>query len=176
MHRLAPARHLKSSSRKAWMVVQKLHSPQLIKVSAKVLLCRRCPLTSSSHTQDSFPHGSDDNIDTISSFICQQLQDKCQAPPSAVSTCQSASSAADKVPVGTGAQADAFNAAFGQKTNFASVSVVNSAGQTQSSSTATSTSQAGGTSSSDDVQSATGWYSLLITFASRITLFNDVNL
>ncbi|KAL5498255.1 hypothetical protein ACEPAH_2395 [Sanghuangporus vaninii] len=77
----------------------------------------------------SFNHGSTDDIDTIANFICQQLQSSCKANSDAVNLCNSAVSAADKAATGTGAQADAFNAAFGAKTNFAAVAQVNSNGQ-----------------------------------------------
>ncbi|KIJ54508.1 hypothetical protein M422DRAFT_240575 [Sphaerobolus stellatus SS14] len=64
-----------------------------------------------------FSHGSALNIGVISSFICQQLNDKCKAPQATLDTCTQAQTAASKVT--GGAAADAFNAAFGIQTNFA---------------------------------------------------------
>lgn len=55
-----------------------------------------------------------------------------------MTTCTSAQTAANAAAKGTGAQADAFNAAFGVTTNFASVAVVNNQGQTVSSGSSSS--------------------------------------
>lgn len=58
-----------------------------------------------------FNHGSAQNINIISSFICSQMSNKCQVAAAAVSTCNSAASAANGL---TGqAAADAFNQALG---------------------------------------------------------------
>lgn len=76
----------------------------------------------------SFNHGSADNIDVISSFICGQLK-SCQANAAAISTCSTATKAADAAAKGTGAQADAFNAAFGKTTNFAAVQQIGTNGK-----------------------------------------------
>ena len=77
----------------------------------------------------SYNHGASQDIGTISSFICQQLQTSCKANSDAVNLCKSAVSAADKAAEGSGAQADAFNSVFGIKTNFASVTQLNANGQ-----------------------------------------------
>jgi uncharacterized protein with GYD domain len=76
----------------------------------------------------SFNHGSADNIDIITSFICSQLASACKADATAQTTCQTATTAADAATKGTGAQADAFNAAFGLTTNFVAVTEVNNQG------------------------------------------------
>ncbi|THH03337.1 hypothetical protein EW145_g6334, partial [Phellinidium pouzarii] len=95
----------------------------------------------------SFNHGSADNISVISSFICQQLKNKCRANAAALADCTAGTSAANAAAPGTGAQADAFNAAFGIKTNFASVAAVGTNGKTVGSK-ASSTSGASSAASS----------------------------
>ncbi|GLB40387.1 hypothetical protein LshimejAT787_0802580 [Lyophyllum shimeji] len=77
----------------------------------------------------SFNHGSAQNIDIISRFICDTLTNSCGADATAKATCTSASAAADAVAAKTGAQADAFNAAFGIKTNFANVTPIDDQGR-----------------------------------------------
>jgi hypothetical protein len=57
-----------------------------------------------------FNHGSADNIGVITSFICQQLQDKCKASATTLATCASAKAAA--AAASGQAAADAWNAAF----------------------------------------------------------------
>ncbi|KAI5118476.1 hypothetical protein M0805_003737 [Coniferiporia weirii] len=89
---------------------------------------------------NSFNHGSADAITVITDFICQQLQSKCKANAAALSDCQAGTTAANAAAKGTGAQADAFNAAFGIKTNFANVAVVNNQGKTVSGSSTTAAS------------------------------------
>ncbi|KIJ52486.1 hypothetical protein M422DRAFT_43341 [Sphaerobolus stellatus SS14] len=66
-----------------------------------------------------FNHGSALNIGVITNFICGQLQSKCQASSATVDTCNQAAAAAAEQ--SGGAAADAFNAAFGIKSNFAAV-------------------------------------------------------
>jgi len=57
-----------------------------------------------------FNHGSALNIGVITSFICQQLQDKCKASAATLTACAKGQQAAAAA---TGqAAADAFNAAF----------------------------------------------------------------
>jgi len=63
-----------------------------------------------------FNHGSALGVGVITSFICQQLNDRCKAPAATIAACMSGQAAAAKVT--GGAAADAFNAAFGIKTNF----------------------------------------------------------
>ncbi|KAH9964377.1 hypothetical protein BGW80DRAFT_1179401, partial [Lactifluus volemus] len=66
----------------------------------------------------SYAHGSAQNIDNISKFICDTLVNSCGADQTARNTCASALVAADSAPQKTGGQADAFNAVFGIRTNF----------------------------------------------------------
>ncbi|OJT07207.1 hypothetical protein TRAPUB_1937 [Trametes pubescens] len=77
----------------------------------------------------SFNHGSAQNIDIITQFICDTLTNSCGADATAKATCQTARSAADTVTAKTGGQADAFNAVFGIKTNFAAVTAVDDQGR-----------------------------------------------
>lgn len=76
----------------------------------------------------SFNHGSAQNIDIITQFICDTLTNTCGADQTAKDTCATATAAADAQTAKTGAQADAFNAAFGITTNFASVAEVDDQG------------------------------------------------
>ncbi|KAF5391565.1 hypothetical protein D9757_002365 [Collybiopsis confluens] len=78
----------------------------------------------------SFNHGSAQAIGIITQFICDTLTNSCNADATAKATCASAQTAANGQTAKTGAQADAFNAVFGIKTNFASVSVVSDTGVT----------------------------------------------
>ena len=58
-----------------------------------------------------FGHGSANNIDTITDFICQRLDSPCKAPQATLDACQQGRTAAASK---TGqAAADAFNAALG---------------------------------------------------------------
>lgn len=52
----------------------------------------------------------------------------CGADQTAKDTCASAKAAADTVTAKTGGQADAFNAVFGIKTNFAAVAAIDNQG------------------------------------------------
>ncbi|KAI0264381.1 hypothetical protein BC834DRAFT_844045 [Gloeopeniophorella convolvens] len=79
--------------------------------------------------QTSFNHGSADNIDVISQFICNQLTNACGANQAAKDLCTQAEAAADAATAPTGAQADAFNAVFGQTTNFADVTPIDNQGR-----------------------------------------------
>ncbi|QRV81892.1 hypothetical protein RhiJN_09907 [Ceratobasidium sp. AG-Ba] len=67
---------------------------------------------------DVYNHGSALGIGVITSFICQQLNDKCKAPAPTLAACAEGQKAAAKVQ--GGGAADAFNRAFGISTNFAS--------------------------------------------------------
>ncbi|KAJ3714238.1 hypothetical protein C8R42DRAFT_726724 [Lentinula raphanica] len=80
--------------------------------------------------QTSYPHGSAQNIDIITQFMCDQLVNACGADATAKATCASAQSAADTATAKTGAQADKFNAVFGIQTNFAAVPAVSDQGVT----------------------------------------------
>lgn len=76
----------------------------------------------------SFNHGSAQNIDIITQFICDTLTNSCAADQTAKDTCQKARAAADTETAKTGAQADAFNEVFGVQTDFASVDVIDDQG------------------------------------------------
>ena len=76
----------------------------------------------------SYNHGSAQAIDIISQFICDTLTNSCGADQTAKTTCAAAKTAADAQPAKTGAQADAFNAVFGIKTDFAAVAEVDDQG------------------------------------------------
>ncbi|KAF4613479.1 hypothetical protein D9613_007807 [Agrocybe pediades] len=76
----------------------------------------------------SYNHGSAQNIDIITQFICDTLTNTCKADATAKATCQTARAAASAAAKGTGAQADAFNKAFGLSTNFASVTQIDNQG------------------------------------------------
>jgi len=80
--------------------------------------------------QTSYNHGSADNIAVITQFMCNTLTNTCNADATAKATCATATSAAAAALSGTGQQADAFNAVFGIKTNFANVPVVSNTGVT----------------------------------------------
>ncbi|KAL5526517.1 hypothetical protein ACEPAF_8241 [Sanghuangporus sanghuang] len=76
----------------------------------------------------SFNHGSAQAINIITQFICDTLTNSCGADQTAKDTCASAQTAAEAATAKTGAQADAFNAAFGITTDFASVAAVDDQG------------------------------------------------
>ncbi|OSD06465.1 hypothetical protein PYCCODRAFT_1464397 [Trametes coccinea BRFM310] len=76
----------------------------------------------------SYNHGSAQNIDIITQFICDTLTNSCGADATAKATCASAKAAADTVTAKTGGQADAFNAVFGITTTFANVAEVDDQG------------------------------------------------
>ncbi|TDL16560.1 hypothetical protein BD410DRAFT_617640 [Rickenella mellea] len=79
--------------------------------------------------QVSFNHGSAQNIAIITQFICDTLTNTCGADQTAKNTCKTAQAAAAAQPPKTGADADAFNAAFGIKTNFAAVQAIDDQGK-----------------------------------------------
>ncbi|KAI0033075.1 hypothetical protein K488DRAFT_26710, partial [Vararia minispora EC-137] len=76
----------------------------------------------------SYPHGSAQNIDIITQFMCDQLVNACGADATAKATCAAAKAAADTATAKTGAQADLFNAQFGIVTKFANVAEVDNQG------------------------------------------------
>ncbi|TFK75227.1 hypothetical protein BDN72DRAFT_564468 [Pluteus cervinus] len=76
----------------------------------------------------SYNHGSAQNITIITQFMCDQLTNSCGADQNAKDTCEQATQGAANAPQGTGAQADAFNAAFGITTDFASIPAVDNQG------------------------------------------------
>ncbi|KAI0749414.1 hypothetical protein C8Q80DRAFT_623560 [Daedaleopsis nitida] len=76
----------------------------------------------------SFNHGSAQNIDIITQFICDTLTNSCGADATAKATCATAKAAADTGAAKTGVQADLFNAAFGITTQFAQVTAIDDQG------------------------------------------------
>ncbi|KAF7422329.1 hypothetical protein PC9H_010485 [Pleurotus ostreatus] len=77
-----------------------------------------------------FNHGSAQNINIITRFVCDQLVNFCGADQTARATCATAITAASSAePAKTGIQADAFNAVFGITTNFASVQAFDDQGR-----------------------------------------------
>ena len=60
--------------------------------------------------------------------MCDTLVNSCGADQTARTTCASAKAAADKHTAKTGTQADAFNAAFGIKTNFSGITALDDQG------------------------------------------------
>jgi hypothetical protein len=118
------------------------------------------------------------------------LTNSCGADQTAKNTCATATTAADGQPPKTGAQADAFNAAFGIETNFAVVAAVddqgnivsgngNSSGNSSTSmpTTSTSTAQASSIYVSPMVLSALKKLIVLQTSApSNVTAPDETNL
>jgi len=78
---------------------------------------------------DSFSHGSAQNIDIITRFMCDTLTNKCKADQTAKNTCQKAAAAASAATKGTGGQADAFNKVFGINTNLNAIASVDNQGK-----------------------------------------------
>jgi len=89
--------------------------------------------------EKSFNHGSADKIAVITGFVCQQLQSSCKAGADAIAACATGEKAA--AALAGGASADAFNAAFGITTSFASLDA-GSASSSSSSAAANSNSPA----------------------------------
>ncbi|KAI5894122.1 uncharacterized protein SCHCODRAFT_02623780 [Schizophyllum commune H4-8] len=95
----------------------------------------------------SYDRGSALNIATVTKVICDTLT-TCGADQTALDNCAKAAAAAKQQPEGTGAQADAFNAVFGLKTNFSAIKAVapsggsTSSGNSGSGSSATTTAAA----------------------------------
>ncbi|PPR02626.1 hypothetical protein CVT24_002197 [Panaeolus cyanescens] len=77
----------------------------------------------------SFTQGSAQNINIITRAMCDQLVNTCGADQTARATCARAQTAAAAAPVGSGAQADAFNAVFGINTNFVNVQQIDNQGR-----------------------------------------------
>lgn len=96
----------------------------------------------------SFNHGSAQNIDIITQFICDTLVNSCGADQTAQSTCSQAKAAADTQTAKTGAQADAFNAVFGITTDFAAVAAIDDQGNVVSAGTTGNAAAAAATPSS----------------------------
>ncbi|TRM65095.1 hypothetical protein BD626DRAFT_240688 [Schizophyllum amplum] len=102
----------------------------------------------------SYNHGSAQNIDIITQFMCDTLTNSCNADDTAKATCQSAVTASKAAAVKTGAQADAFNAVFGITTDFASQAAIDDQGNVVSSGTGSSAAVASSDSSSTAESSA----------------------
>ncbi|RPD59979.1 hypothetical protein L226DRAFT_462918 [Lentinus tigrinus ALCF2SS1-7] len=101
----------------------------------------------------SYNHGSAQNIDIITQFICDTLTNSCGADATAKATCAKAKAAADTGAAKTGVQADLFNAVFGISTTFSQVAAVDDqgnviAGSTGSAVAVSSTAAAAATSTS----------------------------
>ncbi|KJA19472.1 hypothetical protein HYPSUDRAFT_56606 [Hypholoma sublateritium FD-334 SS-4] len=86
----------------------------------------------------SYNHGSAQNIAIITQFICDTLTNSCKANQDAKTLCASAAAAAVAAPAKTGAQADAFNNAFGIVTDFTAVAAIDDQGRPVVSSAAAS--------------------------------------
>ncbi|KZT25910.1 hypothetical protein NEOLEDRAFT_1156051 [Neolentinus lepideus HHB14362 ss-1] len=106
----------------------------------------------------SYNHGSADNGDIVTQFMCDTLVNTCNADATAKATCAQAKVAFDSKTAKTGAQADAFNAVFGITTNFATVQPLDDQGNpvgAVSSSAAATTSAASATSAVSSAAAAT---------------------
>ncbi|KAJ3840414.1 hypothetical protein F5878DRAFT_533719, partial [Lentinula raphanica] len=123
--------------------------------------------------QTSYPHGSAQNIDIITQFMCDQLVNACGADATAKATCASGQSAADTATAKTGAQADKFNAVFGIQTNFAAVPAVSDQGVTLASSAA-ATDAASTTAAATDAATATAAASSSATAATSTAAASDI--
>ncbi|KAG9099074.1 hypothetical protein FRC06_005673 [Ceratobasidium sp. 370] len=99
---------------------------------------------------DVYNHGSALGIGVITSFICQQLNDKCKAPAATLDACAAGQAAAAKVT--GGAAADAFNGAFGIETTFATSGPIGGTGAALT--TAAGTSSAVETSTTSETATA----------------------
>lgn len=78
---------------------------------------------------ESYNHGSAQNIDIVSKFMCDALVNSCGADQTARTTCASAQVVADQQADKTGAQADAFNGIFGITTNFSGITPLDDQGR-----------------------------------------------
>ncbi|KAJ1308045.1 hypothetical protein OPQ81_002112 [Rhizoctonia solani] len=76
-----------------------------------------------------FNHGSAQNSGIITQFICDTFVNSCKASQAAIATCKQAKDAAAAAGAKKGAAADAFNAAFGVKTNFAAIQALDDQGR-----------------------------------------------
>ena len=123
---------------------------------------------------ESYNHGSAQNIDIITQFMCDALVNTCGADQTARNTCATAIVAADTKPAKTGAQADgnyvftqestshantcvcvAFNSVFNIQTNFAAVAAVDDQGNIITSTGSSAASPPASSSSSIFVPSST---------------------
>ncbi|KAJ3752837.1 hypothetical protein EV360DRAFT_6384, partial [Lentinula raphanica] len=127
--------------------------------------------------QTSYPHGSAQNIDIITQFMCDQLVNACGADATAKATCASAQSAADTATAKTGSQADKFNAVFGIQTNFAAVPAVSdqvTVSAADAAATAAATDAASTTAVATDAATATAAASSSATAATSTAAASDI--
>ncbi|CAE6442601.1 unnamed protein product, partial [Rhizoctonia solani] len=78
---------------------------------------------------DEFNHGSAQNSAIITQFICDTFVNSCKANQAAVDACKQAKDAAAAAGAKKGAAADAFNAVFGVKTDFAAIQALDDQGR-----------------------------------------------
>ncbi|KAG8691408.1 hypothetical protein FRC11_004274 [Ceratobasidium sp. 423] len=76
-----------------------------------------------------FNHGSAQNSAIITQFVCDTFVNSCKANQAAVDACKQAKDAAAAAGAKKGAAADAFNAVFGVKTNFAAIQALDDQGR-----------------------------------------------
>ncbi|CAE6437228.1 unnamed protein product [Rhizoctonia solani] len=76
-----------------------------------------------------FNHGSAQNSAIITQFICDTFVNSCKANQAAVDACKQAKDAAAAAGAKKGAAADAFNAVFGVKTDFAAIQALDDQGR-----------------------------------------------
>lgn len=104
----------------------------------------------------SFNHGSAQAVGIITQFICDTLTNTCGADATAKATCAKGQAAAAAAPPKTGADADAFNAAFGIKTNFAAVTAIDDQGNAIAGSTTAPAAGGAASASGNAASAATG--------------------
>ncbi|ESK94609.1 hypothetical protein Moror_14333 [Moniliophthora roreri MCA 2997] len=78
--------------------------------------------------KQSYNHGSAQNINIISEFICDTLVNSCGADQTAQDTCAQAEQATAQQDKNSGAAADTFNSFFGITTNFAATQIIDNQG------------------------------------------------
>ncbi|CAE6475113.1 unnamed protein product [Rhizoctonia solani] len=76
-----------------------------------------------------FNHGSAQNSAIITQFICDTFVNSCKANQAAIDACKQAKDAAAAAGAKKGAAADAFNAIFGVKTDFAAIQALDDQGR-----------------------------------------------
>jgi len=71
---------------------------------------------------ESYPFDASDDINSLAALMCLRVATVCRGDLKAQASCGVATAEADnKRPAPSGAQADAFNAVMGFKTNFAAI-------------------------------------------------------
>ncbi len=109
----------------------------------------------------SYNHGSAQNIDIITQFMCDTLVNSCGADQTAQTTCANAKAAADTVTAETGGQADKFNAVFGITTDFAADAVIDDQGNTISPGLSTAPTAAAASDTAVATEAVSAGYMLL---------------